>query len=297
MKHHFIALILLVLFSCKGADAPEPVIYKGGMPQFDKIVVVIGENTLATSVFGNTTDAPFINSLAQKGAAFTESYAIEHPSQPNYFDLFSGSNQGITHNNMPTQHFTTPNLGAELFAAGKKYCSYSEDLPYVGFDSAQYGLYVRRHNPTPNWTGTGLNQIPDSTNKPFTDFPVDYSLLPDVSFVIPNLCSDGHDVCMPLSNRTKQFDEWVQDNLSSYANWCKTHNSLLIVTYDEDDFTNANKIATVFYGAHVKSGSFSKMINHFNVLRTIEDLMGLTTHAGQAADAFTINYCWTERDK
>ena len=37
---------------------------------------------------------PYINSLASAGALFTKSYAITHPSQPNYLELFSGSNQG-----------------------------------------------------------------------------------------------------------------------------------------------------------------------------------------------------------
>jgi phosphatidylinositol-3-phosphatase len=295
MKFQFIAIILVLFLSCNGSEAPQPGIYKNGLPLLNKIVVVIGENTLASSVFGNTTDAPYINSLAKRGAAFTESYAIEHPSQPNYFDLFSGSNQGVTHNNVPSQRFTTPNLGAELFAAGKKYCSYSEDMPYTGFDGASSGLYVRRHNPTPNWTGTGENQIPDSTNKPFTDFPSDYSLLPDVSFVIPNLCNDGHDNCLPLNNRTKQFDQWIENKLADFADWAKKNNSLLIITYDEDDFTDENKIATVFYGAHVKTGTYSKKIDHFNVLRTIEELMNLKTHAGKAAEAEPIDFCWEQR--
>jgi phosphatidylinositol-3-phosphatase len=295
MVCRLVIFFFIALFSCSNGDNPTPVIFKNGMPPYNKIVVVIGENTLATSVFGNTADAPYINELAEQGAAFTESYALEHPSQPNYFDLFAGSNQGITHNNVPDSHFTSPNLGAELFAAGKTYASYSEDLPYTGFDSAAFGLYVRRHNPTPNWTGLGLNQIPDSTNKPFTAFPSDFNQLPNVSFVIPNLCNDGHDVCPPLNNRTKQFDQWLQINMDAYRSWCKTHNSLLIITYDEDDFTNANKIATVFYGAFVKTGTYDKMINHYNVLRTIEDLMRLNAHAGNAAQAFTIDYCWRER--
>src|SRR6185436_11376834 len=100
-------------------------------PVFNKIVVVIGENTNASAVLGHP-DAPYINTLAQKGATFTESYAFEHPSQPNYLDLFSGSNQGITSNGLPDSHFVTPNLGREILNAGKTFASYSEDLPNVG---------------------------------------------------------------------------------------------------------------------------------------------------------------------
>ena len=150
------------------------------VPLFNKIVVVIGENTRASTVIGNITDAPYINSLGQSGASFVSSFAIEHPSQPNYLDLLSGSNQGITNNLTPPAHFTTPNLARELFSAGKIFADYSEDLPYTGFDSISSGLYVRRHNPVANWTGTGSNQVPYSFNKPFSEWPSHYSQLPDV---------------------------------------------------------------------------------------------------------------------
>ena len=51
------------------------------------------ENHSNTDVIGNSA-APYINSLAAGGANFTQSYAITHPSQPNYLALFSGSTQG-----------------------------------------------------------------------------------------------------------------------------------------------------------------------------------------------------------
>jgi hypothetical protein len=83
-------------------------------------------------------------------------------------------------------------------------------------------------------------------------------------------------VCAPDSNRTKQFDHWLEINLSAYANWCALNNSLLIITYDEDDSSGNNRIAAVFYGAHVKQGIYTETINHFKILQTIEDLMKLT---------------------
>ena len=262
------------------------------VPAFSHIVVVIGENTSASSVFGSSS-APYINALAAAGAKFTNSFAIEHPSQPNYLDLYAGSNQGITDDSYITTKFTTANLGKELINAGKTYITYSEDLPSVGYDGATSGLYARKHNPAANWMGTGTNQIPIATNQPFTSFPTNFSTLPGVSFVVPNQCSDGHNICAPLNNSVKQFDTWVQTKLDTYKQWCINNNSLLIVTYDEDDFTSTNKIATVFYGANVAVGTYSQTINHYNVLRTIEEAGRLTTHAGAAASATPIGYCWT----
>ncbi len=262
------------------------------VPAYSHIVVVIGENTKASSVLGNSS-APYINSLANGGAKFTNSFAVFHPSQPNYISLFSGSNQGISNDNLITTKFTTANLGNELISAGKTFITYSEDLPSIGFDGKTSAKYARKHNASANWMGTGVNQIPATANQPFTAFPSNFNNLPTVSFVIPNLCNDGHDICAPTSNKTLQYDLWIKNNLNTYKLWCVNNNSLLIVTYDEDDSaTTANKIATVFYGAKVAVGTYNQTINHYTVLRTIEEATRLTSHAGAAANATAINYCW-----
>lgn len=267
-------------------------IVKGqGVPQFSHIVVVIGENTASGSVYGNA-NAPYINALAAAGAKFTNSLAITHPSQPNYIDLYSGNNQGVVNDNLVTVKFTTANLGAELIQAGKTYTTFSDGLPSVGFDGATSGKYARKHNPAANWMGSGVNQIPVTTNQPFTAFPANFNTLPSVSFVVPDLCHDGHDVCAPISNSVKQYDTWIQQNLDAYKQWCINNNSLLIVTYDEDDNTVVNKIATVFYGAHVATGSYAQTINHYSVLRTMEDAFSLPSHAGAASTATPIDYVW-----
>lgn len=260
------------------------------VPPFSHIVIVIGENTSASSVFGNS-NAPYINSLATNGAKFINSYGITHPSQPNYLDLYSGDNQGVTDDSKPSRKFTTANLGYELILKSKTFITYSEGLPSVGSDIDVSGNYARKHNPAANWIGSGTNQIPSNTNQPFTAFPANYNNLPTVCFVIPDQCSDGHNSCAPLNNKTKQFDSWVQTNLDAYKQWCINNNSLLIVTYDEDDFSGTNKIATVFYGANVAVGSYSQTINHYNVLRTIEDANSLE-HAGTSASS-PITFVWT----
>src|SRR5262249_349591 len=65
------------------------------LPRPDHVVVVIEENHSLSEIIG-PADAPYINSLAQQGALMTASTGVEHTSQPNYLDLFSGSNQGTT---------------------------------------------------------------------------------------------------------------------------------------------------------------------------------------------------------
>src|SRR6185436_20610039 len=68
-------------------------------------------------------------------------------------------------------------------------------------------------------------------------------------------------------------------NIGAYADWAQTHNSLLVLTWDEDDFLGRNRIVTIFSGQGVKVGQPSATWTHHNLLRTIEDWYG-TAHAG-----------------
>ena len=71
------------------------------LPRPSHVVVVVEENHSYSEII-NSPQAPFINTLASEGALFTSSYAVAHPSQPNYLALFSGSTQGITNDSCPT---------------------------------------------------------------------------------------------------------------------------------------------------------------------------------------------------
>jgi hypothetical protein len=263
------------------------------LPQPNHVVLVIEENHDYAQILGSA-DAPYINSLAQQGALMTASYGVEHPSQPNYLDLFSGSNQKVTDDsraaNLP---FTTPNLGAELRTAGFSFVGYSETLPTPGFDGDAYttaagqNQYQRKHNPWSNFINDsgGLNQMPSSVNQPFTSFPTDFSQLPTVSIVVPNEQNDMHD------GTVQQGDTWLKNNLDGYAQWAKNNNSLLVVTWDENDYSAGNHITTILVGQMVQPGSYGQTINHFDTLRTLEDMYGLP-YAGSSATATPITSTW-----
>ncbi|MFE9426969.1 alkaline phosphatase family protein [Kitasatospora sp. NPDC006697] len=262
------------------AATPAAATATSGVPRPDHVVVVMFENTSESSIIGNS-QAPYFNQLATTGADFTNSYAIEHPSEPNYLDLFSGSNQGVTNDSCP-HTFAADNEGAELIAKGLSFTGYAEDLPSAGSTVCTSGDYARKHNPWVNFSN-----VPAADNQPFSAFPTDYTQLPTVSWVVPNLCNDMHDCSIATG------DSWLKSNLDAYVQWAKTHNSLLITTFDEDDSTtSANQIATIFDGQPVKAGSYGERIDHFSVLRTIEDMYGLP-HAGAAASATPITDAWS----
>jgi hypothetical protein len=233
-------------------------------PRYDHVVIVIMENHSLNQVVGNQS-APYITSLARQGANFTNSHGIGHPSQPNYLALFSGSTQGITNDSCPHAYTGVGNLGTQLATAGLAFAGYSESMPSAGFTGCRTGDYARKHNPWVNFA-----DVPATSNLPFTSFPSDYALLPTVAFVVPNLVSDMHD------GSVNTGDAWLQTNIDAYARWAKDHNSLLIITFDEDDSsTSANLVPTVFFGAGILSGNYGGKINHYNILTTIEAMYGL----------------------
>jgi phosphatidylinositol-3-phosphatase len=266
-----------------GLGGESPAHAAGAVPTPDHVVVVVFENHAYSQVIGSSS-APYINSLKSGGANLTQSYAETHPSQPNYFALFSGSTQGITDDSCYTPGFSSaPNLASELIAAGRTWASYNESLPSQGSTTCSSGNYARKHNP---WFGFG--NVPTSSARTFAQFPADYSTLPQMSFVVPDLCSDMHDCSVSTG------DTWLKNNLGAYATWAKTHNSLLVVTFDEDNKLSGNRIPTVFYGQPVTAGSSSATTyNHYDLLRTLEDTQGLTTHAGNAASGKDITGIWT----
>jgi phosphatidylinositol-3-phosphatase len=249
-----------------------------GVPRPDHVVVVMEENHSYSDIIGSPS-APYINSLASQGALFTQSFAVTHPSQPNYLALFSGSTQGTTDDSCP-QTFSAANLGEEALAAGIGFDGYSESMPADGYTGCSSGDYWRKHNPWSDFTN-----VPASSNLTFADFPGNYASLPAVSFVIPNQQDDMHD------GTIAQGDSWLQANMDGYAQWAKTHNSLLIVTWDEDDGSQGNQIPTIIVGGGVRPGDYSETINHYNVLRTIEDAYGLG-YLGASASAAPITDVW-----
>jgi Ca2+-binding RTX toxin-like protein len=87
----------------------------------------------------------------------------------------------------------------------------------------------------------------------------------------------------------RQGDTWLQQNLGDYAEWAKTHNSLLIVTFDEGEEDGVNHIPTIIYGDGVVPGEYGQAADHYDLLRTIEDLYGLPA-LGHAAQAEVMRY-------
>jgi phosphatidylinositol-3-phosphatase len=263
-----------------GPKPPRVSLAAAGLPTPAHVVIVVEENRSQANIIGNRT-APFINALAGGGAMMAQSFAETHPSEPNYLALFAGDTFGVTKDSCPINGGALPNLGSELLAAGHTFVGFAEDLPAVGSTVCSAGKYARKHVPWANFSN-----IPPANSLPFSAFPTgDFASLPTVSFVIPNNDNNMHD------GSIAQGDAWLNRQLSGYANWARANNSLLIVTWDEDDGGSRNQIPTVFYGAHVQPGTYNEQISHYNVLSTVEQMYGLPK-TGKAANAPVIATIW-----
>jgi acid phosphatase len=270
------------------------------LPQPDHVVVVILENHSFSQIM-DPNRAPFIYRLATGGALFVHAFAVSHPSQPNYFALFSGSTQGV-HDNKDYM-FDAPTLAGALDAAGKSFVGYVE------------AGSPRSHNPWESFANARAME------RDLSEFPSNFTLLPTVSFVIPNLDHDMHGRSFRDSNnwlwvhlgafaewaksfvipsldhdrrddrRIRDGDTWVRAHLGAFAEWAQTHNSLLIVTFDEDDDNAENHIPTIIYGAHVRPGQYSERISHYNVLSTLLAMYALPLFA-EAATTPPIRAIW-----
>jgi len=250
----------------------------GALPSPAHVVVVVFENKDAEAV--SPSDAPYLTGLAAQGAAFTDAHGVAHPSQPNYLALFSGSTQGVTDDSCP-QSFSGPNLAGQLLAAGRTFTGYSEGLPAPGFTGCGAGEYARKHNP---WVD--FPALPASVNQPLSALPHDLARLPTIAFVVPDLCSDMHSCSVATG------DAWARAHLAGYVAWARTHDGVLVVTFDEDEGTAANHIPTFLVGPMVRPGPSAQRIDHYDVLRTLEDMYGLPP-LGSAAAAQPLTGIWT----
>ena len=253
------------------------------VPAFEHVAVVVLEN----HSYDEVRLLSYCATLADSGASFANSFGIAHPSQPNYLALWSGSTQGVKNDTCPPKGapYSTENLGHACEAAGLTWRAYSENLPAPGSSICATApeLYVRKHSAWRNFTN--LNHM---NERPFEDLAAAESLgtLPNLVFVCPNQCNNGHDCSLATS------DAWLAAHIPALLR-AAGPNGLVIVTWDEDDTAISNHIMTLLVGPKVRPGVVStQSITHFTVLRLICDALGLPPFGGATTEAL-ITDIWT----
>jgi len=258
---------------------------RAAAPHYDHIVVVIMEN----KSFAEASSQPYTASLMSQGATFTSSFAVRHPSQPNYFALWAGNTLGITNDNCPAPFspFSSENLGHACEAAGLGWRAYSENLAFAGSTACSYdgtsttGLYTRKHDP---WTY--FQNVTHANERPYTDLAADLAAnaLPNLAFIVPNNCHNSHNSTTPGCGLA-DADAWLAANLPPVLA-ALGPKGLLVLTWDEDDSSANNQILTVFVGPLVVPGAVSSQpITHYTIVRMICEGLGLAPFERSVGEA------------
>ena len=253
----------------------------------DHVVVVIEENHGFDQIAGSP-QAPYLNSLIQRGALASDYHAVAHPSLPNYLALIGGSTFGITQDCSPKQtgcHTGATSLPDRIEAAGLSWRGYFEGMPGP-CTTRSSGAYRVHHDPFVYFDAIRQDNARCRAHVvPLSALASDFAseaTTPRFSLIVPTNADNMH------SGTITAADSWLRGALTrvlASPAW-RAGRTLLIVTWDEDDGSPANRVATIFYGGPVKTGFRSLTpYTHYSLLRTIENWLGLPTLTAQDAGA------------
>ena len=297
------------------------------IPHYQHIVEIMMENTSYGTIIGNS-QAPNLNALANQYGLATNYFGVTHPSEPNYLTAVGGSFFGVQDDN---QFYCTPALATsdpncagttvnhtvdaqsiadQLSAKGMTWKGYFQSLPAIAgpvvkvgpnangpytfkYPSASNALYASKHNPFINFTGTQdalANMVSD------TQLATDLAsgTLANYSLIVPNQCNDMHGTggCGATSLITLG-DSYVANTVNQVMSskvW-KEGNNAIVITWDEDDFSDQGQLGTGCCGANPGGGHVATIVirnhgatghtvdntayNHYALLRTMEAAFGL----------------------
>jgi acid phosphatase len=243
------------------------------------------ENTSYGSIVGSSA-APYINSLLSSGAVATNYYGVAHPSLPNYLASTGGSTFGIT-SDCTTCWVSARNIADNVEAAGKSWKAYEESMPSACYIGDSYP-YAQKHDPFIYFNDIRTNPARCQSHVvPYTQLASDLrsaATTPAFSFITPNMCNDMHDCSVATG------DSWLRQQVPQILNspaFTNQH-SVLMLTWDEDDYSGTNQVATVMVGSPLMINpafSSSARYNHYSLLTTIENTLGLSTLTANDAGA------------
>ncbi|MGN6678174.1 MAG: alkaline phosphatase family protein, partial [Streptosporangiaceae bacterium] len=253
------------------------------VPGYQHVFLFYFENEDFGSVIGNTSQAPYLNSLVPRGSLLADSFAEEHPSDGNYLTLAGGSTFGVplTDPLEINPNYTIParNIGDLIGAAHQTWKEYLQSANGP-CDDTVHGYYWNDDLP--------MTYFADVRNRPafcsahlvpLQALPADLAstaTTPNFAWVGANDCADMEGCGI------RAGDEFLAAELGAIERspaW-RTQRSLAIITFDEDGFDHehpAQRVATLILGSHgVRQGYVSHArYTHYSLLRTIEAALGL----------------------
>ncbi|SDS93152.1 Phosphoesterase family protein [Actinopolymorpha singaporensis] len=256
-----------------------------------KVLVIVEENEEYDSVL-NGGNAPYVAKLARTYGTATNyqaGYSTGCPSLPGYLLLTSGSTHGICDDDDAYAHqFDGSSIFSQVQASGKQWRVYAESMPQA-CAKGNSGTYVPRHAPAPYYSSVA-NRCADwdvplgTTSSGALRNGIDNGL-PAFSFVAPDLCNDMHGASGCDSGRIGAGDDWL-------ARWVprilagpdyRAGRLAVVITWDEGS-SSSNHIPTIVISPHTRQVSSSRAFTHCSLLRTTEEILGVS-RLGCAAGA------------
>jgi phospholipase C len=242
------------------------------------VVWIWMENESYDAIVGNPS-ARYLNQLAAKCGLATNYSAITHPSLPNYLAATSGSDWGIADDNPPAAHpLAHPSIFSQVAAERMTWRSYDESMPaHCALSSS--GQYAVKHNPAAYYAG--IRRACSRWDVPLSDLRLDR--LPSFVFVTPNVCDDMHNCSVSIGDAW--LKRWVTRILASSVYGSGT--TALFVTFDEGS-GSSNRVATIVVSPTTPPGARARArFDHYSLLKTTEQMLGISTYLGHANDRST----------
>ncbi len=251
------------------------------------------ENHSYDDVIGNAA-APYTTQLAQQCGSASDYATVGSPSLPNYIGATAGSTFGISDDDPPGSHvLTDDNLFRQVRSAGMTEKSYEESMSgNCALTSA--GTYAVKHNPAAYFAGGQDRTACQADNVPMGttssgSFLTDLTngTLPNFAFITPNLCNDTHDCSVTTGDNWLQ--SWLPIVLNSSA--YQSGSTAIFIVWDEH-----TPMPNVIITPSTVPGTVSEVAyNHYSLLRTTEEMLGLTTYLGAAASAPSMRGAFEQR--
>lgn len=252
--------------------------------RFKKVVWLIFENESQLPVIAQ----PDFAKVARAGVSFNRMYAEGRPSQPNYIAMVAGSKLEVNTNSNVDLDQT--HVGDLIEKAGLDWRTYAEDYPGNCFTGSKSGKYVRKHNPFISFTNVSKNPARCAKIESSARFFQDYAngTLPAFTMFIPNMKNSGHDTGFDYAGK------WMTSQFGAiFSNPAAMGDTLFIITFDESGYSEGDEIYTVLLGANVLQGAQNNQkLNHYSLLKMIEDEFALGNLGREDAKAAVINGIW-----
>lgn len=287
MLSRFLLTLPLLLAGCASTAPTAAPVIRSGAPVISRTLLSTAMATRPTKVLTvveeNHTEGSALAGMPYLAAeARTHGYAsawkaLTHPSLPNYLGLVGGSTFGVTDDAGPASHpISATSVFGQALSHGKTAKTYAEGMsgtcsttgtsryavrhnPWVYFSTSTEKAACRRYD-VPAGTTTSGNLRHD----------VDAGTLPTVGMVVPDVCHDAHNCSLATA------DTWLKNWLAVVKAGpdFRSGRLAIVVTFDEDDRSGANKVLTVVIAPHTTRIASTAGFSHWSWTRYAAELSG-----------------------